>query len=103
MTVIEEIRAASASLISEEGWSPEHDDEFRHGEMKLAAMAYVQIASAKDYATDLPAPRYWPWDARSWKPKNKRRDLIRAAALIVAEIERMDRCDRASEGVQRHD
>ena len=33
----------------------------------------------------------WPWAASWWKPKNRRRDLVRAAALIVAEIERIDR------------
>ena len=33
-----------------------------------------------------------PWWSKDWwKPKDKRRDLIRAAALIVAEIERLDR------------
>lgn len=37
--------------------------------------------------------KHWPlsW-AKSWlKPKDRRRDLIRAAALIIAEIERLDR------------
>jgi hypothetical protein len=33
----------------------------------------------------------WPWADKDWKPKDRRRDLIRAAALIVAEIERLDR------------
>ena len=36
--------------------------------------------------------RMWPgWAWSWWKPKNRRHDLIRAAALIVAEIERIDR------------
>jgi len=30
------------------------------------------------------------WAREWWKPKDRRRDLIRAAALIVAEIERLD-------------
>lgn len=34
----------------------------------------------------------WPWPASSpFKPSDPRRDLIKAAALIVAEIERLDR------------
>jgi len=44
-----------------------------------------------------------------WKPKGPRRDLIRAAALIVAEIERIDRRaptpeprDRLKASEQRH-
>ena len=36
-------------------------------------------------------PVGWPWHRQWWKPKNARRDLVRAAALIVAEIERLDR------------
>lgn len=35
--------------------------------------------------------RSWPWDASWWKPRGARRDLVRAAALIIAEIERLDR------------
>lgn len=38
----------------------------------------------------------WPWDAKWWKPKNTRRDLVRAGALIVAELERMDRESKAT-------
>jgi len=37
------------------------------------------------------AKELWPWADRWWKPKSVRHDLIRAAALIVAEIERLDR------------
>jgi hypothetical protein len=33
----------------------------------------------------------WPWSVQWWKPKDRRRDLVRAGALIVAEIERLDR------------
>lgn len=33
----------------------------------------------------------WPWPSKWWKPKSQRRDLVRAGALILAEIERLDR------------
>jgi hypothetical protein len=33
----------------------------------------------------------WPWDRKWWKPTDRRRDLVKAAALILAEIERLDR------------
>lgn len=38
-------------------------------------------------------PDAWPttWAEDWWKPKNPRRDLVRAAALLIAEIERLDR------------
>ncbi|WP_324725931.1 hypothetical protein VI608_01725 [Klebsiella pneumoniae] len=39
------------------------------------------------------AENYWPadWYDDSFKPTDTRRNLIKAAALIIAEIERIDR------------
>ena len=36
-------------------------------------------------------PYYWPWDPAWWKPIDPRCDLVKAGALILAEIERIDR------------
>ena len=36
-------------------------------------------------------PSYWPWAPSWWKPRDKRSNLIRAGALILADIERLDR------------
>lgn len=36
---------------------------------------------------------FWPWEEEAWRPKNPRHDLVKAAALILAEIERLDRAD----------
>ena len=38
-----------------------------------------------------PAPEVFPWEDAWWKPTTPRRDLVKAAALILAEIERLDR------------
>ncbi|MCY2697597.1 hypothetical protein [Acinetobacter baumannii] len=35
--------------------------------------------------------RWWPFADTFWKPKSPRQDLVRAAALLIAEIERLDR------------
>ena len=79
-----------------EGWTPEHDDEHETGELATAARAYV--AHATNYAGHIDAgyrtqepPSYWPWARGWWKPKDRRRDLVKAGALILAEIERLDR------------
>ena len=32
-----------------------------------------------------------PWDGKGWQPTTYRRNLVKAGALIVAEIERLDR------------
>jgi hypothetical protein len=40
---------------------------------------------------------FWPWDASWWKPASNRRNLVKAGALILAEIERLDRAAMATE------
>lgn len=96
MTVIEEIAAERRRQIDGEGWAPEHDDAHRMGEMAGAAACYVlhgvEIRNdvLRDFAKRL-VRELWPWAAGWWKPKTRRHDLIRAGALIVAEIERLDR------------
>lgn len=106
MTVIDEIASERKRQIEVEGWTPEHDDEHRLAELSFAALSYVgQVAANLEgaclYGVQLepekyrsrPAPKFWPWDLSGWKPKDPRSDLVRAAALIVAEIERLDRAE----------
>lgn len=87
--------------ITVEGWTPEHDDEHAEYEMAKAAGCYAWIAGQSDkvrLAFDAPPPPSWPWVKRWWKPKNRRRDLVKAGALILAEIERIDRAERRALG-----
>ena len=105
---VEEIAAERERQKSVEGWTTEHDDE--HGELQLASAALSYVAHCVGYSWVInsfpdgaaryiasPTPEFWPWDEEWWKPKEPRRDLVRAGALIVAEIERMDRALRAKE------
>ena len=90
--VVDEIAAERKRQMWDENWSPEHDDRHTRREMALAAMGYVQAASVViPKGATLPPPKYWPWSPEWWKPKDPRRNLVKAAALIVAEIERLDR------------
>lgn len=100
MGVIDEIAAERKRQIEVEGWTPEHDDAHDQGEMADAAACYAWCAGltadsrellAEDWFDSSVLRRLWPWARGWWKPKDRRRDLIRAAALIVAEIERLDR------------
>lgn len=75
--------------IETEGWTAEHDDQHGEGQLATAAGCYVLYSDVYPLAGD--PPPAWPWDDVWWKPKDYRRDLVRAAALIVAEIERLDR------------
>lgn len=80
---------------SVEGWTEEHDDEHSNAEMSAAAAAYAfnayTTSSFRAYAAD--PLGFWPWDIEWWKPTTPRRDLIKAAALILAEIDRIDRME----------
>ena len=92
--VLADIEAERFRQMSVEGWTPEHDDTHVNGEMSRAAAAYAYEASRTDYQRTVDAgrpPQIWPWDAAWWKPSDRRRDLIKAASLIIAEIERLDR------------
>lgn len=76
--------------ITAEGWTPEHDDEHENGELAAAAATYA--TSAADCIVHVqPYQNTWPWQNSWWKPTTPRRDLVKAAALILAEIERLDR------------
>jgi len=101
--VIAEIAAERRRQVEQEGWTAEHDDSHDGGELALAAAAYAYAATLTDeyrrYVSGSFSIRnnellrsLWPssWTGW-WKPKTRRRDLIRSAALIVAEIERLDR------------
>ncbi len=85
--VIADIAAERRRQIEAEGWTPEHDDTHNRGELADAAACYV----LGPWWFKRLGERLWPWPLKWWKPKDRRRDLIRAAALIMAEIERMDR------------
>jgi hypothetical protein len=71
-----------------EGWTAEHDDKHTGGELAMAAACYAMFAERGYRKID---PPQWPWAPRWWKPKAPRHNLVRAAALLIAEIQRLDR------------
>jgi hypothetical protein len=79
--------------IEAKGYTAQHDDQYRNCQLSLAAAAY---AMNEAYPMDNP-PWFWPWPRQAWKPKDERRDLVRAAALLIARIEQIDR-----KGAQKH-
>lgn len=90
-----ELTDAAKSVLAEhrrqieaEGWTPERDDSYINGELADAAASYALNAGIP--MRNL-RPPYWPWDRSWWKPSHPRQDLVKSAALILAEIERLDR------------
>jgi hypothetical protein len=106
-SVIQEIADERAGQKRREGFTADHDDEHTMSELARAAQAYIQHYVGQwgrvrdDFTAEMyrtrAAPSCWPWGLNWWKPKTGRRDLVRAAALIVAEIERLDRQKRRAE------
>jgi len=80
---------------STEGWSEEHDDSHAENELAFAGAIYALNAAMNGGRQTIEAHhvinKLWPWNKSWWKPSTRRRDLVKAAALIIAEIERVDR------------
>lgn len=77
--------------INEEGFDAEHDDnENENGQLATAGACYAANAADFVWIGGWPG-EVWPWRRGWWKPSTPRRDLVKAAALIIAEIERLDR------------
>ena len=84
--------------IESEGFDKAHDLEHDPGELSGAGAAYALRASLdlcpgmNCLDEDIPPPG-WPlgsWSLEWWKPTTSRRNLVKAAALIIAELERME-------------
>ncbi|UEP42714.1 hypothetical protein [Burkholderia sp. B21-005] len=90
-----DVLAERRRQVEDEGWTPEHDDEHNGGEMASAAASYAQRAGMHEAGAMVgPCPQpptFWPWDNEWWKDAGARRNLVKAGALILAEIERLDR------------
>lgn len=116
---LERISLERHRQVDREGWRPEHDDGHVGGELAAAAACYAQAAVTHPlpperqpglrgwlqrlftgWATALapatgPVPANWPWAAGWWKPSDDpARNLEKAGALLVAELERRERNER---------
>lgn len=85
-----DVTAERRRQVQVEGWGTEHDDEHAAGELVAAAACYAAHATGYVWDGEWPS-EVWPWNLDSWKPTTPRRDLVKSAALILAEIERIDR------------
>ncbi len=73
--------------VSAEGYSLHRDDLYVKGELAEAGATYASLAGRPRSMSTA-----WPWGASTFKPSDdRRRDMVKAAALLLAEIERLDR------------
>lgn len=86
------------------GFDGKHDSQHQTGEMVDAALCYGAVASAVvrgSTAEEWPVGMFngfsdslieWPWEDDAWKPSDDPiRNLVKAGALIAAEIDRLQR------------
>lgn len=69
---------------SEKGFTLKSDTQYANDELVKAAMCYLKAQSQHAIM-----PGIWPWGKIHWKPKDRKRNLIKAGALIAAEIDRL--------------
>lgn len=111
-TGIELIAAERERQVSKERWTPGHDDHHCDGSLALAGASYALAVGVRSHpslsdgrvrwalSSEIPPP-YWPWDEDWWKPTpdDPIRQLVKAGALIAAEIDRLQRAaERKGEG-----
>lgn len=69
----------------EKGWTDEHDDTHVGGELVKAATSYIMANSGCRRVS----PTGWPWEIKS--ADTTIGNLVKAGALIAAEIDRLKR------------
>ena len=83
---IEDVLAERRRQI-EEGYGVSRDiSEYPNGELSLAAACYAMTG----HIDSDKILNFWPWLRRFYKPKDLRRTKVIAAALLIADIDRMD-------------
>jgi len=93
------IAAERTRQIEVEKWLPQHYDEHFDCQLSLAARAYIHVAVCEaSFGADVKdfhlVPNDWPvdWPRLFFKPSDDPiRNLVKAGALIGAEIDRLQR------------
>ena len=92
----EDVFAERARQVLEEGFGPQRDVEL-YGDRELAkaaiCYAFPVFGGSRDDSNGRPIPDNWPWHTAFWKPSTPRRNLVKAGALILAEIARIERSE----------
>lgn len=80
-----DVLAERKRQIEVEGRTPESDDQYDSYQLADAAACYALNSMRPG------GHLIWPWHESWWKRATHRRQMVKAAALMLAEIERIDR------------
>jgi hypothetical protein len=97
-----DVLAERRRQVEAEGYDQKHDDAHPNEEISAYAALYAMPPAARDWPAtetgygDTLGAALCPVD---WTPKfgNRRRELVKAAALLLAEIERIDRAAQSAD------
>ena len=91
-TGIELIAEERQRQIDTEGFTSEHDELYDQGELALAGACYALAEDVRDEYKYNSVPAFWPFGLSWWKPSpdNRVKELVKAGALIAAEIDRLN-------------
>lgn len=92
-----DVLAERQRQVQVEGWTTEHDDKYSNCDLARAAATYALCSHIEQLK--LCGAQTWPWHPDWWKRSSYRRDLVKAGALLLAEIERLDHAAQL-DGVQ---
>ncbi|WP_198651174.1 hypothetical protein [Salinicola sp. CPA57] len=88
--------------VEAEGWTVAHDDAYAEGMLLAAGCCYANRSVEQLVHPHLAAsgtPIGWPWHDTWWKPSdNAGRNLEKAGALTLAEMERLARAEQRAGG-----
>lgn len=85
--------------VNEEGHDHYRDDCYTCGELAEAAATYALLGTAGNMVSADKAASIFPWDPEHLKPSSARKNMVKAAALLLAEIERIDRKGEMAAGI----
>lgn len=101
-TGLELIAKERARQVVEEGFDAAHDAKYKHLELVRAGVSYacVPVIRGEGREQNIPAERVeeeiaiipeevWPWDVKWWKPGTDKQCLIKAGALIAAQLDKL--------------
>jgi hypothetical protein len=92
-----DVLAERCRQVEQEGYAPEHDDDHVGGEIAAYAAFYAMPPAAREWSAtetgygDTFGEAIVPADWKVPKEGDRRGELVKAGALILAEIERIDR------------
>lgn len=94
-----DVQAERKRQVEVEGYHGFRDSHYINYELSKAARAYIEVSwHALSGGLPCKKPESWPWMA-GFKWADGRTMLVKAGALILAEIERLDRAATGKEGV----